>query len=193
MSHSLTLAEREAVRTKHPLILSDPFFDPQALHEIKEARRFTDLVPIAWRSLKKMSKAEPERKIIQVCGPISSGGRGYAYNIVAFALTIEKMREQGYYIFNQLPFENAIGRLVPEYTNDSRRCSKTNYCMALLWEFYWPLIISGLVEEYHFIPRAEQSIGTIWEREQSAIYGRKIVELPITWLDQFEPQLAIAC
>lgn len=114
------------------------------------------------------------RRIVMVCGPISSGGTGVMdKNLEVFGNWIRWLRqrapERGEYVFAQLPFERAFQRIL-----------RTPYCKGgkhLLETFYLPIFASGLVTKLYFIPGWASSFGASWERMTAGKLGLPIEDL----------------
>ncbi len=101
------------------------------------------------------------RPIVQVCGPISTGGLGVIPdNLMIFQAYIEKLQARGENVFNQMPFERPIGRI---------KLSKLDHGgeKAILYDFYLPIFQSGLISKLYFMPNWYDSIGASWEYAQA--------------------------
>jgi len=104
----------------------------------------------------------------QVCGPITSGGRGsFAANIAFFTEAIASLETQGVTVFSQMPFEDRMQELKVV----------DGYNWPVLNEFYGPIFASGLVRRLYFLPGWENSCGSCWEREQADIFGIAVTDL----------------
>ena len=105
-----------------------------------------------------------------VCGPISTGGAGsLEANIERFNEAIFTLENLGQKIFNQIPFEKAIGRLhVP---------GEDGYDWNILYHFYEPIFESGSIRRKFFIPGWESSVGATWERKQAAQLNIEVIDL----------------
>lgn len=107
--------------------------------------------------MKKLAVAT-NREIIQFCGPMTTGGFGdEEKNFRFFTYHIQIAREDGYLVFNQVPFQLSMKRLCTETPSDG-------YHMQILEIFYRKIFTSGHVGRTWFIPRWETSRGTRWER-----------------------------
>src|SRR3954468_19709206 len=87
----------------------------------KEVESLEPVVAIALRVLERMSKEG--KPIIQVCGPMTTGGAGnFKQNMKRFRKAIQKIDEQGkYLVFDQMLFTQVFIRL------DKKREDKTSY------------------------------------------------------------------
>ncbi len=64
---------------------------------------------------------------------MSTGGQGcLAHNVVLFGKAIEVLQRRGLHVFNQLPFQESMLRII-ELTKE------TGYCQAILDDFYLPI------------------------------------------------------
>lgn len=132
-----------------------------------EAKTFEELAQTALVVLKQLPKP-----VGQVCGPISTGGVGSIEgNLRRFQETIERLVRQGRVLFDQMPFEEHIFRVV-ENTWGARQNK------LLLEQFYRPVFESRHVSTLYFIPGWESSEGAAWEHE----LGRQL-QMEIVYLD----------
>ncbi len=118
---------------------------------------------IAFRVLSRMPQP-----IEQVCGPISTGGRGSLLaNLIAFNEVIVELQAQGKHVFDQMPFEQPMQRVKAGLPLDQ-------YPTILLDEFYLPIFESGLIQKLQFMPEWESSFGARWEHAQAERLGIEI-------------------
>lgn len=130
------------------------------------ARSFTELAVVALRVVARMPKP-----IAQVCGPISTGGLGnIAKNFGVFDATIGHLIQQGITVFDQIPFEEHIFRII-----ENRWGTRQNN--QLLEEFYLPIFSSGHVARLYFIHGWDTSTGAVWEHQQAQQRGLEIIYL----------------
>jgi len=109
--------------------------------------------------------------LVMVCGPISTGGLGsIEQNMVRFRKMIDFVKSLGENVFDQLPFEPYLWRII--------RGPNDHGGFHLLEDFYQPLFeryFSGL----YFIPDWESSAGTCWERGMAILLKKKIRDLQV--------------
>ncbi len=133
------------------------------LEKVQEAKDFKDLYIIAEKILKRMPQP-----IVQVCGPIGTGGLGNVEaNLAAFDSTIRSLQANGLHVFDQMPFEwpmQAIKFNLPTGV----------YPESILTDFYMPIFESGFVREFYFMPNWQTSKGATWEHEEARRLGIKI-------------------
>lgn len=135
----------------------------QACHS---AQSFAQLAEIALEVIGAMP-----RPIGQVCGPISTGGRGtIEANLQAFREAINWLTGRGEIVFDQMPFESHIFRIIDGGYN-------TRVNNQLLNDFYGPIFTSGMVTTFFFIPGWESSHGATWEHEEAQEHRHRIVYL----------------
>lgn len=157
----------EKVPPEQKIMRNHKYWKPEDIAALETANSFAELSEIALRVLKRMPKP-----IGQVCGPISSGGLGsIEANLKRFDQTIEELINHGNKIFDQVPFEKYIFRLIEtgRGTRDQNQ---------LLEQFYLPILESGLIDIMYFLPGWESSNGARWEHAQAKRLGIKIVYLP---------------
>lgn len=134
--------------------------DIELLGKVKTVKEMFD---IALRVLSRMA-----RPVVQVCGPITSGGKGNVdLNIKYLNDKISELQEKGINVFDQMVFEDATMRLKDEL-------SKDKYFMDLFTYFYLPVFESGFIDGLCFLPGWESSRGANWEHEQAKRLGLRI-------------------
>ncbi|MDP1719232.1 MAG: hypothetical protein Q8L24_02285 [bacterium] len=147
------------------------YWTPQDRQEVARAKTFKELAKVGCRVLGRMS-----RPIIQVCGPITTGGVGTVEgNIRVFQETIENLQKSGKSVFNQLAFEKPLWKIMKEFPRQWGRPNKKD--LQLLEEFYGALFHSGQIRELDFIPGWEYSFGACWEYSEGNKLGLEIVLL----------------
>lgn len=110
-------------------------------------------------ALKKLEKLP--RPIVQVCGPITTGGKGsIEANIKEFDIAINRLANEGKIVFDQRPFEIPMQR-IRESMKD------VIYAHELLNDFYLPIFESGLIDELYFLEGWEKSTGAKWEHNKA--------------------------
>jgi len=138
---------------------------------VNNASEFRQLAEIGLVVMSRMPQP-----ISQVCGPLSTGGRGsFAENAKLFHVAIKALRERGHNVFDQMIFETAIRRIVLSWNGNG-------YCMPILTDFYEPLFRSGMVKKKCFLPDWQSSYGARWEREKAVELGIEIFDIPPDWL-----------
>jgi len=148
--------------------MSLKYMNEEHYNSIEIATSYAQLSEIALSVLKIIP--EP---VGQVCGPITSGGRGsFEANIKHFTNAINSLESRGINIFSQMPFEDKMQELkVVE-----------GYNWPVLHEFYQPIFESNLVRKLYFLPDWQESRGSCWEREQADKNKIEVIDLD----DSFE-------
>lgn len=132
--------------------------------DLKGAESIKDLYKIASKILQRMPKP-----IIQVCGPISTGGKGsIPDNLEVFNRKIKDLQDRGLIVFDQMPFEEPMHKMI--MVNSERE-----YFEDILTDFYLPLFESGNIKELHFLSGWKSSRGAMWEHEQAKRLKIKII------------------
>src|SRR3712207_5793403 len=90
-----------------------------------------ELADVAIGMLQRLQAQYPGKVIHQLCGPMTTGGLGSLdLNMLVFQRAIDVARQNGLVVFNQLPFQKAMMRLVD--------CSgRIGYPHALIDDFYY--------------------------------------------------------
>lgn len=130
---------------------------------LDKASSHKDLFKIAEKILKCMPSP-----IGQVCGPISTGGAGsIEENLKRFEVAIARLQNTGLNIFDQMPFEKPMHRIISQKIDGK-------YDKSILDDFYLPIFESGMVKKLYFLPDWESSTGAKWEHEQAKRLGIEI-------------------
>lgn len=148
---------------------------------IARATLLTHLVKIAKKSIKRAQKEHPKKLTLQVCGPITSGGKGDRdANLIEFNKAVTGLAGlKRYLVFNQMPYEDKIGALVKQIMQKSSL--KFAYCMDVLLDFYEPLFEKKYTDMLVFLPGWEASTGACWEYKKGMNLGIKTRQLKDNW------------
>lgn len=142
------------------------YWEDKDWSDLDKSESVKDLYVIASRILERMPK-----NLSQVCGPISTGGKGNIVdNLLEFNKKIIKLQEEGLDVFDQMPFEDPMHRMMLNF-------SKEEYMHNILTDFYLPIFESGKITELYFLPEWESSHGANWEHEQAKRLEIKIIYL----------------
>lgn len=116
------------------------------------------------------------KPVIQICGPMSTGGFGnFRDNIAHFELAVERAVQKGFCVFNQIPFQDALVRITGWVEG-------MPYDTDILEVFYRGIFESGHISKVLFLSGWESSRGAVWERELATKLGIEIEEYPMVWL-----------
>lgn len=138
-----------------------PYWTRARRSSLLRADSFAEVGMIAQSVLHSFPKRE-HGSIIQVCGPISTGGfNSVKLNFLVFADAVRLLRERGEAVFDQTPLEEGVSRIWERWKSDPKN---SGYCWPILDEIYLPLFESNLIGRLFFLPGWENSIGTCWER-----------------------------
>jgi hypothetical protein len=147
---------------------------PKELEQLERSTSYFELAQIAMAHL-----ANYPRPIVEVCGPITTGGLGsIEKNLEVFSLAVQFLKNQGKTVFDQLPFQNAMVRLKEKYE------ARDGYTMSILEDFYQPIFESGIIDEMHFLPDWQTSKGATWEHAQAEKLGIKIFYFSAAWTEK---------
>lgn len=117
-----------------------------------------------------------EQPIIQVCGPMSTGGLGsLKENMARFARAVHFLQDRGFCVFNQIPFQSVIIRVTDHHDGGP-------YRMDILEVFYRKIFECGHVSAALFLPGWESSRGATWERQFVVACGIRARDFPRRWL-----------
>jgi hypothetical protein len=115
----------------------------------------------------RMKEFNPDRKIVQACGPISTGSGTVEDKLIRFNKHIYELERHGDYVFDQMPFESAFGlyhRWVSENTGKHSN-------EGILNNFYDKIIASGFIDQGAFSNDYVISQGANWEFEKFNALG----------------------
>ena len=147
--------------------MKNPYWTADDTLAVKKVKTFQDLLEIALGILKKMPQP-----IQQICGPISTGGRGsMKENMFRFKNAIDVLNENGWNVFDQLPFQEGM-MIVSHHLEDGK------YDTDILDIFYKGIFESGYVKKAVFLPEWQSSIGAKWEREIVTKLDLEVIEYP---------------
>ncbi len=139
------------------------YWTSEDLLELEKAETVKQMFSVGFRVLNRMPQP-----VFQVCGPISTGGKGNLIeNLIAFNETIILLQNENKNIFDQMPFEEPMQRI-------KIAMPKGEYATVLLSDFYLPLFESGLVKKMYFMKDWQSSHGACWEHEQAKRLGIEI-------------------
>ncbi len=136
------------------------------LLQLNFAKDFSQIGKVAFKVQERMPFG-----LSQVCGPISTGGfNDLKKNLSFFNKTIQRLKSEGVLLFDQMPLESAIARVIKSLGDNFDP-------YVLLNEIYLPLFKSGKLKRVYFIRGWESSRGSRWEHEQAKVFGLEIVYL----------------
>lgn len=147
----------------------DKYYTPEVLERINASKDFSEAAGIAIDILKKIPQP-----IAQVCGPITTGGKGsIKENTTVIENTVKKLSKQGINICNQTKFNTPIRRFRAE-----SKLNDIDSNTLVLEKFHKPILDSGLIKKFYFVHGWESSTGSRWERAQAKKLGIEIIDLP---------------
>jgi hypothetical protein len=149
--------------------------------QVSEAKSLCELAVIAKKTIKKAKKKYLKAIVLQVCGPITSGGKGNRdANLIEFNKAVTALASLPYLIFNQMPYEDKIGSLMSDIIKKTK--SKFAYGMDVLIDFYETIFEKQYTDILIFLPGWEASIGACWEYKKGKKFGIKTRQLKDNWV-----------
>ncbi len=139
------------------------YWTEEDMEMLDQAETVKKMLDIALRVLSRMPQP-----IGQVCGPISTGGKGSILeNLIWFNETIVFLQSEGKIIFDQMPFEAPMQRI-------KTTLPPGEYATTLLDDFYLPIFKTGLIKKMYFMKDWESSKGARWEHDIAKELGIEI-------------------
>jgi len=125
-----------------------------------------------------------KRDLIEVCGPISTSGKGsIEENLKEFEILIGILKELSFQVFDQTPYEKDLHRIKD---TRARMGLFEKYDYALLEEFYRPIMESGIITTLLFLPGYETSTGSKWEEVCGLENDLRALYLDPRWQKQYQ-------
>lgn len=153
----------------------NPFWTAEEHTRLEKAPDLNELADVALIILERMSLSN--REIVQICGPMTTGGLGSREaNMARFQLAIERALQNGLFVFDQLPFQAGMIRL-------SAAKAAGQYDMGILEIFYRKVFESGYIGRTLFLPLWQSSTGTTWEYARVTRLGIIVEDYPAAWLE----------
>ena len=111
--------------------------------------------------------------VVRVCGPLTSGGFGYDKNLVRFKRAEQALRDKGFTVFDYF-----------DSSDDEEQIKAASIPWEMVMEHYHdPILRANKLTKAFFMPKWEESNGSIWEREFiTANTSTEVADLPEEWL-----------
>lgn len=147
--------------------ITKKYWEEKDWEDLEKVEQVCDLFVIAERIISRM-----EKPLIQVCGPIGTGGLGSVEeNLNVLNNKIKELQREGLNIFDQMPFEAPMQKLKKKLVPNGE------YLESILTDFYHPIFRSGAITKFCFLPSWKTSKGAQWEHQQAEEYGIEIIYL----------------
>ncbi|MFA6445654.1 MAG: hypothetical protein WCW14_00175 [Candidatus Paceibacterota bacterium] len=157
-------------------VVFDEFWKRPEMDRLERAHSFHDLANIAIQFILPRM-AITQKEVIQLCGPISTGGLGTKEaNIKRFKTAIRIAKRKNLLVFDQMPFERAIAKL------SAQHAARGEYCDEILTVFYAGVFSSKMISKALFSPDWHTSKGAAWGREHLTKIGLPIEDYPADWM-----------
>jgi hypothetical protein len=177
-----------------------PYWNEVDFDHVKSVQ-YLDIVP-GFNRLADISETVLKRMpapIVQICGPISSGGFGHHdKNIVLFLECVHMLRLNGFNTLDQGPLQFGLKFLIEKWHQKWARKlegkseamrTKRRYCHPILRVMYERIFGSGKVNMAMFLPDWKTSWGTRWEYRTTGRYGIARTDFPREWYDSIMHRL----
>lgn len=152
-----------------------PYWRPEDHLAARDAPSFRALGAVLYRILLRMPHG-PGHTIHQICGPITSGGlRDVEKNSLLMRHAVAYLRLKGHLVLDQTPLRPHVSRL---YERWKHSVPGKSYCWEILHEIYLPIIKTGFVRTFHFLPGWEGSLGARWEYQTVLARGYEARAFP---------------
>jgi hypothetical protein len=160
--------------------------DYAAMHASETLRH---LANVGIRMVQELQDHSPDGSVTILSGPMTTGGVGsFEGNIHLFEHAIDVVREHGYIVFNQLPFQHGLIRILNLHKDkvffEPGGDPKT-YPQQILDGFYWPLFEARGLDHLLLLPTWVTSNGSTQELTKAFdIGGIKIEEIHDDWYQE---------
>lgn len=112
------------------------------------------------------------KPLVRVCGPWTTGGWGLEENLRRYKAAVEALESRGFTVVDYFESEKVIKTLGAEHADIMR-------------EYHEPILGCGLISEAFFMPKWQESKGSIWEKDFfEKNTDTKIVEMPDEWIQE---------
>ncbi len=143
--------------------VSDTYWTGEDFEASMHAEDCKDLFVIVEKILARMPDG-----LLQVCGPISTGGFGSVEkNLFRFDEKIKELQAEGRPVFDQMYLEAPIMML-------RNKGERQNFHMEILNDLYLPIFKSGKISKVYFLKGWESSQGATWEHNLAKELGFEI-------------------
>lgn len=147
------------------MLYTDPWLNADERRRIEIATSFPQLVEIAIGVIARNRK--PNMPVVQVCGPMASGGGKLEENTAKITHAILELRRKGRIVFSQVSFQTGMLNFMT--LEDYQRNP-----LELLDGFYGKLFRGGHIQELVFLSGWEGSYGCRWEHTTGKELGINI-------------------
>lgn len=144
------------------------------------------LAELGIKLAKRLKEQSPDGSVILLSGPMTTGGLGsFDRNIKLFECAIIVAREKGLTVYNQLPFQKGMIRILGLNRNPSFKAEAAGYPMSILTDFYGPLLDSKLVSDLFQLRDHASSFGARWEEARARLVEMiHIRSYPSLWYEE---------
>ena len=141
--------------------------------KIEECKNYNEIGSVMLEHLKQLRVKNPDKKIVQVCGAWTTGGRGSVEENMKFLKqNILQLEDEGYIVFDQSPFEETMFKIKAQRKEQNLF---KHYDWDLLYGCYIPVFSSAIFNHLIFLPGYESSIGAQWEYDMALKYNIDII------------------
>lgn len=148
---------------------------------LSEARSFHELADIAMVSLRRLPPP-----VVQVCGPMSTGGKGTLQeNMAYFYEAIHFLHSANFSVFDQIRFQGKMLELIGR----NSRVGGRRYHKDILYHFYSTIFDSGIILIGCFLPDWHTSLGATWERAKVGLSDHmRCIDMPGPYVKEIDAQ-----
>ncbi len=158
---------------------------PEDHRDVELSATMAHLAVPGIRMLRKLRQESPSGKVYLLSGPMTTGGFGnFEQNMMLFEHAIEIARENGMCVFNQLPFQTGMIRLIGKPDNIMFDGNGLPYPQNILDDFYWPLFECGELTDLLLFPTWTGSNGSTQEFTKALDLGISIEEYDPDWFEE---------
>lgn len=150
----------------------------------QQCENLSHLAQVGIRMLDRL-RSEAPHGVTFLAGPMTTGGLGkFDLNMHLFEHCICIARERGLTVFNQVPFQHGLIRILNLSQSPTFHQTAKDYPHSIIKDFYWPLFESKGISHFLLLPTWISSNGATQELNKAISVGSNdIQEYPHDWYE----------
>jgi hypothetical protein len=157
--------------------MTDDHWTDEDHHQIKMSPTLRHMADVGTVMIRRLRQRSLTGNVALLSGPMTSGGlENFEANMELFGHCIQLVRERGIVVFNQLPFQNGMIRILGAGKKLNYKPGDTDYPQNIMDDFYWPLLQAGDVTHLMLLPTWVTSNGSTQEVGMALRVGTVAIE-----------------